>query len=73
MATQVTRSLSEIELRIKAIDKQLKSASRETASLDRALKLDPKNLELSAAKAKSLSEQMNIAQQRVALLKQRQA
>ena len=73
MATEVTRSLSEIDLELKKISASLRDASKETASLNKSLKLDPTNLKLAEERTRSLKDQVSLTEQKLALLKQRQS
>ncbi|MGI6522839.1 MAG: hypothetical protein ACOX2Y_03040 [Christensenellales bacterium] len=42
MAVEIVRSLADIDLKVKELNKTLRSSSNETRELDRALKLDNK-------------------------------
>lgn len=72
MATEVTRSLSEIDSKIKQLDSSIKACSAATRSLNKSLKLDPSSADLIASKTANLKKQMELAVQKLDLLKQKQ-
>lgn len=72
MATEVSRSLTEINGALKSINSQLKTATTETKSLSKSLKLDPTNLSLAGAKAEALKKQIELANEKVKLLREQQ-
>lgn len=72
MAVEIVRSLADIDLKVKELNKTLRSSSNETRELDRALKLDNKNVEAVGKKMNSLQTAVGTATQKVALLKQKQ-
>ena len=73
MATEVSRSLAEIDAQIRTINSSLKACAKETSSLSKSLKLDPTNLDLAGKKAESLKNQIALATEKVKLLRERQA
>ena len=72
MATEIGRSLEEIDGKVKNLNKTLKKSASETKELDKALKLNPKSAEAVDKKMQSLGAQVGAAAQEVALLKQKQ-
>lgn len=72
MATEIGRSLEEIDIRVKGLNKTLKASTAETKELDKALKLDPKGAEMVERKMQNLQNTVGTAAQKVALLKQKQ-
>ena len=72
MATEIGRSLEEIDIKVKGLNKTLKASTDETKELDKALKLDPKSAETVERKMKTLQTAVGTATQKVALLKQKQ-
>lgn len=72
MATEIGRSLEEIDQKVKGLNKTLKASTAETKELDKALKLDPKSAETVDKKMKTLQSSVGTATQKVALLKQKQ-
>ena len=72
MATEIGRSLEEIDSKVKNLNKTLKASADETKELDKALKLDPKSAETVDKKMKTLQTSVGTATQKVALLKQKQ-
>jgi len=72
MATEIVRSLEEIDGKVKNLNKTLKASADETKELDKALKLDPKSTETVDKKMKTLQASVGTAAQKVALLKQKQ-
>jgi len=73
MATQVGRSLSEIDSKVRELNSSIKQSVKVTKDLDRTLKLDPKNIRVAAQNMQGLRNQIGLATQKVALLRQRQA
>lgn len=69
---EVGRSLDAIDQKVKKLNETLKQASDQTRELDKAIKLDPKNIEASRKKVQLLKEQVGQTTQKVALLKQKQ-
>ena len=72
MAIEITRSLEDIDRKVKELNSTLRASSTETRELDRALKLDSKNTEAAAKKMDVLKTSVGTAAQKVALLKQKQ-
>ncbi len=72
MATEIGRSLEEIDLKVKGLNKTLKASTAETKELDKALKLDPKSAETVERKMQIMQNTVGTAAQKVALLKQKQ-
>ena len=72
MAVEISRSLEDIDQKVKALNKTLKESSNETKELDKALKIDGKNIEAAGNKMQSLQTAVGTAAQKVALLKQKQ-
>lgn len=72
MATEIGRSLEEIDQKVKGLNKTLKESTSETKELDKALKLDPKSAETVERKMQTLQTAVGTAAQKVALLKQNQ-
>ncbi len=50
MAVEISRSLEEIDTKIKALNKTLRAAGEETRELDKSLRLDSKNTDAVAKK-----------------------
>jgi len=73
MATQVGRSLSEIDNKVRQLNVSLKASQKESKELDRTLKLDPRNIQVAAQRMQGLRNQIGQATQKVSLLRQRQA
>ena len=69
---EVGRSLDSIDQKVKKLNETLKQASDQTRELDKAIRLDPKNIEASRKKVQLLKDQVGQATQKVALLKQKQ-
>lgn len=72
MAVEITRSLEEIDRKVKELNSTLRASSTETRELNRALRLDSKNAEAVAKKMDVLQTSIGTATQKVALLKQKQ-
>lgn len=72
MATEIGRSLEEIDNKVKGLNKTLKASTDETKELDKALKLDSKNAEAVTKKMTALQTSVGTATQKVALLKVKQ-
>lgn len=72
MATEIGRSLEEIDIKVKGLNKTLKASTAETKELDKTLKLDPKSAETVERKMQTLQNTVGMAAQKVALLKQKQ-
>lgn len=72
MAVEIVRSLADIDLKVKELNKTLRSSSNETRELDKALRLDSKNAEAATKKMNVLQTSVGTAAQKVALLKQKQ-
>lgn len=70
---EVSRNLSQINDEIAKINKSLRDATRETNSLAKSLRLDPKNVELASTYSDRLANRIDLAKQKVELLKQKQA
>jgi hypothetical protein len=73
MATQVGRSLSEIDSKVRQLSLSIKESTKKTKELDRTLKLDPSNTRVAAQQMRNLATQIGQATQKVALLRQRKA
>ena len=69
---EVGRSLDSIDQKVKKLNETPRQASDQTSELDKAIRLDPKNIEASRKKVQLLKDQVGQATQKVALLKQRQ-
>jgi hypothetical protein len=72
LATEIGRSLEEIDIKVKGLNKTLQASTAETKELDKALKLDPKAAETVERKMKTLQTAVGTATQKVTLLKQKQ-
>lgn len=72
MAIEIGRSLTEIDMKVKGLNKTLRESTIETKELDKALKLDPKSAEAIDKKMKALQSSVGTSAQKVALLKQKQ-
>ena len=72
MATEIGRSLEEIDQKVKALNKSLKASQDETKALDAALKVDPKSVETADKKMKALQTTVGTATQKLVLLRQKQ-
>ena len=72
MAVEITRSLEEIDSKVKVLNKTLKAAGEETRELDKSLRLDSKNIEAVSKKMTALQSAVGTATQKVALLRQKQ-
>jgi len=72
LAVEIARSLTEIDQKVKGLNKTLRESSNETRELDKALRLDSKNTEAIAQKMSTLQTAVGTAAQKVALLKQKQ-
>ncbi len=72
MAVEIARSLTEIDQKVKGLNKTLRESSNETRELDKALRLDSKNTEAVTQKMSTLQTAVGTAAQKVALLKQKQ-
>jgi phage-related minor tail protein len=72
MATEVTRSLKEINEEVVHLDKSIKGLTNENRRLDRSLRLDPSSTELLALKTSNLKEQVTLATEKVKHLRQAQ-
>ena len=72
MAIEIARSLTEIDQKVKGLNKTLRESSNEMRELDKALRLDSKNTEAVAQKMSTLQTAVGTAAQKVALLKQKQ-
>jgi len=73
MATQVGRSLSEIDNKVRQLAVSIKESTKKTKELDRTLKLDPRNTQVVGQQMRALGTQIGQATQQVVLLRQRQA
>lgn len=73
MATEVTRSLKEINAEVVKLDNNIKSVTNENRALDKSLKLDPSSTTLLTQKTANLKTQLTLATQKVTALKQAQA
>ncbi len=72
MAVEISRSIEEIDQKVKVLNKTLKESANETKELDKALKIDGKNIEAAGKKMQSLQTAVGTAAQKVVLLKQKQ-
>lgn len=72
MASEVTRSIAEIDAEIKQLDTSIKSCTNTTRSLNRSLKIDPSSTALMSSKTANLKNQLMLAAQKLDLLKQKQ-
>ena len=72
MATEISRSLAEIDTKVKSLNKSLREGATESKVLDAALKLDPADTEAVVRKMGALQESVGQAAQKVALLKEKQ-
>jgi hypothetical protein len=72
LAVEIARSLTEIDQKVKGLNKTLRESSNETRELDKALRLDSKNTEAVTQKMSTLQTAVGTAAQKVALLKQKQ-
>jgi phage-related minor tail protein len=72
LAIEIARSLTEIDQKVKGLNKTLRESSNETRELDKALRLDSKNAEAVTKKMNVLQSSVGTASQKVALLKQKQ-
>ena len=71
MAVEISRSLEEIDQKVKALNKTLRESANETKELDKALKLDSKTSKPRAEDAIAPDCRRN-SRPKVALLKQKQ-
>jgi chromosome segregation ATPase len=71
--TTVTRNLSQIDAQLKELSASLKSCTTDSKSLDNALKLDPTSMSLASVKTGVLKEQIDLAQQKLSTLKEKQS
>lgn len=69
---EVGRSLDQIDQKIKKLNSSIKESTSLTKELDKAIKLDSKNIDAVETKMKTLQNQIGLATQKVALLKQKQ-
>lgn len=69
---EVGRSLDQIDQKIKRLNSSIKESTSLTKELDKAIKLDSKNIDAVETKMKTLQNQIGLATQKVALLKQKQ-
>jgi len=70
MAETIGRSFDTLNDRIKSFNKELKTSTQETRALDRAIRLDPSNVELVTQKYESLGNQLNLTRQKSEALAQ---
>ena len=66
MAVEIARSLTEIDQKVKGLNKTLRESSNETRELDKALRLDSKNTEAVTQKMSTLQTAVGTAAQKVA-------
>jgi phage-related minor tail protein len=66
MATNVGRSLSEIDNKVRQLSQSIKESSKKTKELDRTLKLDPRSTQVAAQQMRALSTQIGQATQNAA-------
>lgn len=69
---EVGRSLNSIDNKVKQLNSSLKQSTSLAREFDKSIKLDPKNIEATANKMKTLQTQIGLATQKTALLKQKQ-
>lgn len=72
VAVEISRSLEEIDQKVKVLNKTLKESANETKEFDKALKIYGKNIEAAGKKMQSLQTAVGTAAQKVVLLKQKQ-
>lgn len=72
MATEVSRSLSEINAELAKIDTNIGQCKQQAQLLSKSLSLNPNSLVLASAKYKNLTEQIEEATKKVKLLKEQQ-
>lgn len=72
MAVEISRSLDEIDNKVKTLNKSLKESNDTTKELDKAMRLDSKNIEVAAQKMSVLQNAVGTATQKLSLLKQKQ-
>lgn len=73
MSKEIGRSLGEIDSKVKALNATLRVSADNTRELDKALKLNPKDIETAEKKMAALKNTVGTATQKLALLKQKQA
>ena len=69
--SDVAKTLGETSERVSEIDERYKSAEESIKRIDAALKTDPKNVELLAAKARAVADAQELAAEKATLLKQK--
>lgn len=69
---EISRNLAAINEQITSINASLKTATTTTNSLAKSLRLNPKNVQLAATYSDSLAKKVELARQKVDLLKQKQ-
>ena len=70
--TQVMRNLSEIDAELKKINSTLRAAASDSRALDKALKLDPRNIQTSKARMSALKNELELTRQKLEALKKKQ-
>jgi len=71
--TAVTRNLSQIDASLKQVNASIKSCTADSKSLDKALKLDPANINLASTRTAVLKDQIELTRQKLESLKAKQA
>lgn len=69
---EITRDLKDIKAELKSVETQIKSAAKEASSLQKAMKLDPSDTRLAAARYKELETQADACAKKLKLLKEQQ-
>ena len=69
---EIGRSIGELDNKVRELNKSIKASTDETREFDRALRIDGKNTEAMAGKMRGLQNQIGLASQKLAMLKQRQ-
>lgn len=72
MATQIGRTLTELDNQIKQLNQSAKEAQGEASKLDKAMQMNPGSVDAVRQKYANLASQLQIAQQKMQLLKQKQ-
>lgn len=72
MPIEITRNLKDINAELKTTDSLMKGSAKSASSLQKALKLDPTNTTLQAAATEALKNEIDAAQKKVVLLKEKQ-
>ena len=69
---EVGRSLDDIDQKVKKLNSSIRESTSMVRELDKALRLDPNDAEAMANKMKNLQNEVGLATQKVALLRQKQ-